>query len=226
MQALSGHHDFDSAYVIPDWPWGYKLKCETRFWIEHRENTGWRFVKQTKNPKTDKWCAPKKGVYQSLILMYLDDENKIQHGSLSKYPWEEHVETFIILYGPYCKLPFMDEIMYKHFKYLVTIHSLKDCLARNSAESKGDSKLLEDAEFHSVWSDGEDIVTNCKFCHTDGSVEEIEISKSTPPNDVILEQEYIVLKNGDQLDICTNCHEFVLQNIRPGQIKVCPACEF
>ena len=25
---------FDTAYIVKDWPWGWTLKTEARFWIE------------------------------------------------------------------------------------------------------------------------------------------------------------------------------------------------
>ena len=67
--------DFDSAYIVPNWPWGFKLKTEARFWIETTK-VGDRFVQQTKNPKTGKWCKPKKSTYDAVLVLAIKDGNR------------------------------------------------------------------------------------------------------------------------------------------------------
>lgn len=75
---------FDSAHVIKEWPWGFRMKTEARFWIETTKH-GDRFVKQTLNPKNGKWCKPKKSTYESVMVLTQDDDNKMSRISIGKY---------------------------------------------------------------------------------------------------------------------------------------------
>lgn len=73
---LYNHTSFETAYVVQDWPWGYKLRTEKRFWIESNKS-GDRQVTQTLDPRTNKWCAPKKSTYYPVKIFYTSDEKKI-----------------------------------------------------------------------------------------------------------------------------------------------------
>ena len=57
--------DFDTAIEVDNYPWGFRLKTKVKYWVESN-NKGDRLIKQTLNPKTNKWCAVKKSIY---ILM-------------------------------------------------------------------------------------------------------------------------------------------------------------
>jgi hypothetical protein len=59
---------------VQDWPWGYKLRTEKRFWIESNKN-GDRTISQTLDPRTGKWCAPKKSIYYPVKIFYTSDQN-------------------------------------------------------------------------------------------------------------------------------------------------------
>jgi hypothetical protein len=75
---LKGHVSPETAYVVEDYPYGYKLRCKIRYWIEYKNNFGFRFVSQTTNPKKplEHWNAPKAGTYFKFgMCMYLEHEN-------------------------------------------------------------------------------------------------------------------------------------------------------
>ncbi len=73
---LHNHTSPDSAYVVDDYPYGFRLRCKIRYWIETREGYGQRFMSQTSNPKhNDSWNKPKGGTYTTFLLMVLDDQN-------------------------------------------------------------------------------------------------------------------------------------------------------
>lgn len=75
---LYGHDSFATAYTVTDYPYGFKLRTEIRYWLEESPKLGWRFVSQTKNPKTGKWNAPKKSTYVELAgCMYLDEKGHV-----------------------------------------------------------------------------------------------------------------------------------------------------
>lgn len=82
---LTGHTSPETAYVVEDYPWGYRLRTTIRYWIETKINRGQRFARQTKNPKTGRWCAPQYGTYASIEVLYLDNEEHVQH-----YPISDH----------------------------------------------------------------------------------------------------------------------------------------
>jgi hypothetical protein len=73
---LYNHTSFETAYVVQDWPWGYKLRTEKRFWIESNKN-GDRQISQTLDPGSGKWCAPKKSMYSPVKIFYTSDEKKV-----------------------------------------------------------------------------------------------------------------------------------------------------
>ena len=76
---IYGHDSFDTAYEVSDYPWGFRLRTEVRYWIETLDKTrgGQRFCKCTKDPRSGKWCAPKKGTYSALKAMYFDENGHV-----------------------------------------------------------------------------------------------------------------------------------------------------
>lgn len=76
---LYGHTSEDTAYLVPDYPYGRKVRCRIRYWLEQSPSKGFRFVSQTENPKTLRWNAPKKSTYVLLsACMYLDENDHVQ----------------------------------------------------------------------------------------------------------------------------------------------------
>ncbi len=53
MQTLSGHATPETAYLVEDYPYGFRLRCQIRFWLEFKKGHGFRLVSQTSNPKTE-----------------------------------------------------------------------------------------------------------------------------------------------------------------------------
>jgi len=89
---LHGHTSFDTAYIVENWPWGYKLRTTKYFWIE-KNDRGMRLVTQTINPKNGKICAPKKSTYSVFLVLYIEDE-KVFCDCLDR--WEnEKLEEFL-----------------------------------------------------------------------------------------------------------------------------------
>lgn len=72
--AMYGHTSEDTAYVVDDYPYGYTLRTQIRYWLE-TTNHGDRFVSQTLNPKTGRWNKPKKSTYVEVGLMFRDPES-------------------------------------------------------------------------------------------------------------------------------------------------------
>lgn len=80
--ALKGHTSADTAYVVADYPYGFKLRTQIRYWLEANKY-GTRFVSQTLNPKTGAWNKPKASTYLQLAVMLKDDST----GHISYTGW-------------------------------------------------------------------------------------------------------------------------------------------
>jgi hypothetical protein len=98
IQPLYGHVSPETAYVVNDYPYGFKLRCKIRYWIEFKAGKGFRFVSQTTNPKLDfeRWNKPKASTYVELgMCLYLDAVGHVQHGAVSAYSKAESLQTFV-----------------------------------------------------------------------------------------------------------------------------------
>lgn len=93
---IYNHVNQETAYVVDDYPWGFRLRTKIRYWIESKDtkNGGQRFGSQTINPKTGQWCAPKYSTYSQLMVMYLDENDHVKCESLRMHDSEEHVQKF------------------------------------------------------------------------------------------------------------------------------------
>jgi hypothetical protein len=102
MTYLTGH-DEKNPLVIADYPYGFKLRCEIRYWIE-TNNKGDRFVSQTVNPKTGRLNAPKYGTYKTIVVMYKNDIGHVHCASINRYTSKDEIKQFINNIGGIDKL--------------------------------------------------------------------------------------------------------------------------
>lgn len=94
--ALVGHTSPETAYIVADYPYGRKVRCRIRYWLEYREKHGFRLMSQTENPKTGAWNAPKGSTYRFLAgAMYLDDKGHVQFAGLTEYAEARQVRAFL-----------------------------------------------------------------------------------------------------------------------------------
>lgn len=84
LKMLTGHNSPETAYIVDDYPYGFKLRCKMRCWIETNKN-GQRYWTQTTNPKVagEVWNKPKSGTYSDIIVMFLDDDNHVKHDAFN-----------------------------------------------------------------------------------------------------------------------------------------------
>lgn len=100
MKPLFGHTSPETAYLIADYPYGRKLRCQRRVWIEHSPSHGFRFVAQTTNPKTGRWNAPHKSTYSEIAMaLYLDEENHVQSMAITPNSNDAHALQFARAFG-------------------------------------------------------------------------------------------------------------------------------
>ena len=86
LKVLQGHTSEETAYLVDDYPYGFRLRCKIRYWLEYRPKKGFRFCSQTTNPKRgDVWNAPKKSTYCELAVMGLNAEDHVTWTGCSIY---------------------------------------------------------------------------------------------------------------------------------------------
>ena len=88
MQILKGHTSPETAYSVPDYPFGFRLRCTMRYWIDCDPKRGARMMMQTSNPKKPGlvWNKPRATTYSRFGgAMYLDDAGHVQWTGLHEY---------------------------------------------------------------------------------------------------------------------------------------------
>lgn len=65
MKTLTGHTTPDTAFVVDSYPYGFRLRCKIRYWLEYKPGKGFRFWSQTTNPKRpgEVWNKPKSSTF-------------------------------------------------------------------------------------------------------------------------------------------------------------------
>jgi hypothetical protein len=102
IRVLTGHTSPETAYECPDYPYGFRLRCKIRYWIEYRPGYGCRFVSQTSNPKRPGlvWNKPKASTYSRFgAALYLDENEHVQSTGLSEYCTAEQASAWLTTYG-------------------------------------------------------------------------------------------------------------------------------
>lgn len=112
---MHGHVSPETAFVIDDYPYGFKLRCRIRYWLEFSPRHGVRLMSQTTNPKRPGWVwnKPKGSTYARFGgCMYLDDAGHVQWAGLTEYTDGAEAEAWRATYGAgvpdECK-PLMDK---------------------------------------------------------------------------------------------------------------------
>ena len=101
MTVLNGHVSPETAFLVADYPYGFRLRCQIRYWIETTKH-GSRVVSQTTNPKRPGivWNKPKASTYTNLRVLFLDDENgHVKNDGLSFYADASKIAAFEATYG-------------------------------------------------------------------------------------------------------------------------------
>src|ERR1035441_10184979 len=91
LTVLSGHTTVETAYLVSDYPYGFRLRCKIRYWLEYKSGYGFRLCSQTTNPKlsTEFWNKPKKSTYSDLGVMGLDEQAHVTWIGITSYFFDE-----------------------------------------------------------------------------------------------------------------------------------------
>jgi hypothetical protein len=102
IELLKGHVSFETAYVIPDYPYGRTLRCKRAVWVETHPRFGQRFVSRTTNPKKrgEVWNTPHADTYNLAVVLYRDlSDDHIKEAHLFKVWSIEETRKFLDKYG-------------------------------------------------------------------------------------------------------------------------------
>jgi hypothetical protein len=102
-ELLTGHVSPETAFVVDDYPYGFRLRCKIRYWLEFKPKHGFRFVSQTTNPKRagEVWNKPKAGTYVKLAAVMIRDSESghVAWISVNEFDELETVQKFMDDYG-------------------------------------------------------------------------------------------------------------------------------
>lgn len=73
----------DEKIEVPNYPYGFKLKTTLYDYVEFDKKKGYRHVKQTMNPKTNRLNAPKKSTYYDFFLRTKDEKGHIKIATIN-----------------------------------------------------------------------------------------------------------------------------------------------
>jgi hypothetical protein len=102
MEILKGHTSPETAYVVDDYPYGFRLRCKIRYWLEFAPKRGFRLVSQTTNPKRpgEVWNKPKASTYCRFGgCMFLDLDGHVKWAGLTEYSNGQEAKNFQDTYG-------------------------------------------------------------------------------------------------------------------------------
>jgi len=103
MTLLSNTHiSPETAYVVEDYPYGFKLRCKIRYWLEFHPKRGFRFMSQTTNPKRagESWNKPRASTYYRFgAALYFDESGHVKCTGLSEYSDGAECKTWKETYG-------------------------------------------------------------------------------------------------------------------------------
>jgi hypothetical protein len=93
-EQLIGYDSEENSYLVSDYPYGFRLRTQIRYWIDTTKNHGQRACSQTKNPKNGIWNKPKKGTYSSITVMGLDENDHVSFDGIHMGCDEKEVLNF------------------------------------------------------------------------------------------------------------------------------------
>lgn len=93
----------ETAVVIHDYPYGFRLRCQMRVWIEFKPGKGFRYCTQTTNPKKPGtvWNKPKAGTYWRVSCAIAQNcEGHLQPVGLNEFSSLAEYAAFLGAFAP------------------------------------------------------------------------------------------------------------------------------
>ena len=110
VRLLYGHVSPETAYLVEDYPYGRRLRCRIRYWIDTPTAGTYRGSQRLPHQTTDPrrpgqpWNKPRGSTFAPRTWMYLDDQDHVQHTGLSQYGLDPHRDAWLRLTGIYQQL--------------------------------------------------------------------------------------------------------------------------
>lgn len=104
---LLGHNSPETAYLVADYPYGFRLRTQIRYWIETKAGHGQRVMSQTRNPKRagQPWNAPKGSTYAPVKALALNPETgHVETHGVGGYASEAEIAGFRARFPETCAL--------------------------------------------------------------------------------------------------------------------------
>lgn len=93
---LYGHTSPETAYTVDDYPYGFRLRCKIRYWLEKHPKRGYRLMSQTTNPKREgMWNKPKGSTYTSIAACMYLYEGRVVWDGVSEYSSASDALAFV-----------------------------------------------------------------------------------------------------------------------------------
>ncbi|MCX4097723.1 hypothetical protein [Nocardia sp. alder85J] len=105
VKVLYGHTDAETAHIDTDYPWGYRLRCTRRSWVETAvrgvKRGQSRLVTQTTDPRRSEefWNAPKPGRYARKVFLTAFENGQVDGWSISDYGIGSEEWTRVVVRG-------------------------------------------------------------------------------------------------------------------------------
>lgn len=98
-EVLMGHVSEETGYLVDDYPYGRKVRCRIRYWVETAAKGGvkgqMRPVSQTEEPTSKRWNKPRLGIYRDLVvLVKRADNGHVENFGLDRYAGPEYYMIF------------------------------------------------------------------------------------------------------------------------------------
>lgn len=103
IKILTGHVSPETAYLVDDYPYGFRLRCKIRYWLEYTPRRGFRFWSQTTNPKRpgEVWNKPKASTYCRFgACMFLNAEGHVEWTGIHEYTDHDKIPAWVATFGP------------------------------------------------------------------------------------------------------------------------------
>ncbi len=85
---IIGARSPETAVVVSDYPYGRRLRCVMRYWLETKKSHGTRLVSQTNNPKRPGlvWNKPHAGTYsQGAVVLHTDQNAHVKERAFTDF---------------------------------------------------------------------------------------------------------------------------------------------
>ena len=84
----------ENAYVVENYPYGFRGKTQRRSWVETNGKKGDRVCHQTFDPKKGIWNKPKKTTYSSAKVLFINEKGYVEQEGVDSYDGDK-VKDFV-----------------------------------------------------------------------------------------------------------------------------------